>query len=530
MSTAGLDAHLDPDQRADRLDRLERALCDSAVEHLVEMVLRRQGPDGYRAAAVDGSVEFVRELDAEGRPTYRITKVEGRDPLEHGALDHLVGHESERAAAFPHRTVNAYPHAHDSIAQFFDAPHSPDLVVTHTAAHHFDDHLGQHGSLGVVQARAPFIAAGAGVRADGIVERSTRTVHVAPTIAAVLGVEPHPAATGPGGAARADALLRRQDGDVETEVLTGETAEHVVVFLLDGTNANLLFDAIAVGEAPHIAGLVDRGTAYRHGMFASLPTATLANHTTAVTGAHPGHSGILHNTWFDRSNELTPDLLSMGEMFDAMVHLSPEVETVFQAARRSRPDAWCSATFEFCDTGAHLSSFGDFRTGGLPDIPDFATITHVDRDMAAASAQYRFMSTIDHHSATQTIEAWDRTAGNPLPTISWCSLALTDEAAHESGPHGAAARAAIRDSDARVGDVLRAVERAGALERTAVFVIADHGMEQNDPSVTGTWTEVLQDTGIPHLDVGQGLIYLRPYPRCVSQDAPDPARSTTQNG
>ncbi len=501
-------AQHDAELRQEHAEALERTLLDPAVEHLVEMVVRRTGPDVYRVAAIDGSSTFRRMVGADGRPEYRTVAVEGRDPIGDTSTDRFVGHAHERSERFPRRTANAYPHAHDSIAQFFDAPHAPDLVVAHAPDHHFDDHLGQHGSLGVVQARAPFIAAGKGIRSDGIVDRSTRTVHVAPTIAAVLGTDPHPAGVGPTGAPRPDALLRRQDGDVEVAVLDGDVADHVVVFLLDGTNANLLFDAVDAGEAPNIAGLVERGTAYRQGMFASLPTATLANHTTAITGAHPGHSGIVHNTWLDRSTGAIPDLLSMSEMFHAMVHLSPDVETIFQAVRRSRPDAFCTATFEFCDTGADLSSFAAFRNDGLPDIPDFSTIRHVDPEAAAASAQYRFMSTIDHTSAAQTIDAWRRVDGNPLPTISWCSLALTDEAGHESGPHGDAARAAIRDSDARVGEVLAAVEAAGAVDRTAVFVIADHGMEQNDPSVTGSWTDSLAETGVPHVDVGQGMLYL----------------------
>jgi len=499
---------LDEELRRSRAETVEHALLDASLEHLVEMVISRPEPDVYRVAAVDGTTTFRRTVGADGRPAYESLRTEGRDPIEHTASDHLVGHEHERSARFPRRTSNAYPHARDSIAQFFDAPHAPDLVVAHAPDHHFDDHLGQHGSLGVVQARAPFVAAGKGIRADGVVDRSTRTVHVAPTIAAVLGVDPHPAGIGPSGLPRADALLRRQDGDPERAVLTGEVADHVVVFLLDGTNANLLLDVVDAGEAPNIAGLIGRGTAYRHGMFASLPTATLANHTTAVTGAHPGHSGIVHNTWFDRTSGAVPDLLSMAEMFHAMVHLSPEVETVFQAVRRARPDAFCTATFEFCDTGADFSSFGLLRRDGVPDIPDFSSVVHVDRAAAEASDQYRFMSTIDHTSTTQTIDAWRQVDGNPLPTISWCSLALTDEAGHESGPHGEAARAAVRDSDARIGDVLAAVEAAGAFERTAVFVIADHGMEQNDPTVTGSWAEALSATGVPHVDVGQGMLYL----------------------
>jgi len=500
---------MNPEQHAIAVEAIETALTDSMFEDQVEMVLTNPSPDRYRAASADGVVTFQRTVGPDQRWSYAKVSVSGRDPIANGATDQFVGHTNERAQRYPHRIVNAYPHAYDSIAQFFDSEHAPDLLATHTSSHHFDGHLGQHGSLGVVQARAPFLAAGAGVRADGVVDRSTRTVHVAPTIAALLQLDVHPDSIGATGERRADGFLRRQDGDPEAAILNGGRAEHVVVFLLDGCNANLLFDVVDAGEAPHLADIVARGTAYRHGMFASLPTATLANHTTAVTGAHPGHSGVLHNTWHDRVRSITPDLLSMSEMFTAMVHLDPTVETLFSAVHRSRPGSFCTATFEFCDTDADHSSFAEFRAGNIPAMPDFSTIAHVDRKSAESSDQYRFMSTIDHTSAEQTIAAWRQTNGNPLPTLSWCALAITDEAGHESGPHGLAARAAVRDSDARMGDVMAAVEAAGALEHTAVIVIADHGMEQNDPGNTLRWGDTLATLGIDHLDVGEGMIYLR---------------------
>ena len=118
------------------------------------------------------------------------------------------------------------------------------------------------------------------------------------------------------------------------------------------------------------------------------------------------------------------------------------------------------------------------------------------------------MSTLDHLSVTHTINAWRQVDGNPLPTLSWCSLSLTDEAAHEVGPHHPAARAAVRDSDARVGDVIAAIDAAGVRDRTAVVVLADHGMEQSDPAVSSGWASELEATGVPHRDVGGGLIYL----------------------
>ena len=490
-----------------QVDLLESALVDPGLADRVEMVVRPLGDDRYRVRAVDGTVEFERR-DVGGSYDYVVSDVRGRDPLSSTDTAHLVGHGLERSQRFPQRHTNAYPHAHDSIAQFFDSPHAPDLLATHTAAHTSDDHLGQHGSLGVVQARAPFIAAGAGVRSSGVVPRSTRVVNVAPTVAALLGLEPHPDGVGPTGARRPDALLARQDGGPELDVWDGTAAEHVVVFLLDGCNSNLLLDVVASGEAPHIAALVDRGTAYGHGSFASLPTATLANHTTAVTGAHPGHSGVLHNTWVDRRDGTVPDLLAMDQMFWAMSHLDPSVETLFDALRRNRPGAFTTATFEFCDTGADLSSFAMVREGTGGALPELEAVGHLDGDAAAASEAYRFMSRVDHLSTEHTLTAWRREHGNPLPTLSWCGLAVTDEAGHESGPHGELARAAVRDSDARVGEVLEAVERAGALERTAVLVIADHGMEQSDPELDRAWGEDLREVGVEHHEVGGGLIYV----------------------
>ncbi len=212
----------------------------------------------------------------------------------------------------------------------------------------------------------------------------------------------------------------------------------------------------------------------------------------------------------------------MEEMFWSADHLAPGIETIFEALERNRPGAVSSATFEFCDRGASFSSFGLVRTGepgaGLPDLDD---VTHLHRPSAEGSAAYRFMSTVDHLSVQHTIEQWIEPQ---VPTLSWVSLAVTDEAGHESGPHGELARCALRDSDARIGDLLAAVEAAGATDRTAVFVIADHGMEQSDPDLADQsdpdldepWSDVLAATGVAHREVGGGLIYLGfsdPVPR-----------------
>lgn len=465
---------------------MERQLLGDALADTLDMVLRPLGPNHYRVATRRGAVEF-RRVERDGRYHYETLAVEGDDPIADSAT---------------------FPHAHDSVAQLFDSPMAPDLVATHHDDHAYDGNIGQHGSLSATQARAPFIAAGAGIRRAGYLDASARMVDVAPTIATLLGLDPHPEGIGPTGRPRPDALLRRQDGDPIDAVLDGSRAEHVMVILLDGCNPDLLRDCVEAGDAPNVASLLERGTALAGGLFASLPTATLANHNTAVTGAHPGHSGVLHNDWIDRDNNLTVNLLSMDQIFWASQHISPEVETLFEAVHRNDPGAICSATFEFCDRGADVSSFAEVREGGIPPVPELHEITQVDSDAAARSEAYAFMSRVDHLSVQQTLRCWDEPIDGRIPTLSWCSMALTDEAGHESGPWGDLARRAVRDCDARIGLLLAAIDRAGVRGSTAVIVLADHGMHQADPTLTRPWDQDLAAITVPHRVVGDGFVYL----------------------
>src|SRR5829696_3342120 len=235
---------------AEREDDAERALdvlLDSTLDPIVDMVLlARHG--AYEARSHDGWVRFRR-----GDGGYERVAGEGSEPLADQSTDRFAGLEAELAHRYPTRRENAYPFGFAQVAQLFDHPAAPDLCVIHSAAHNWEDqggHRGEHGSLGVVQARAPFVVAGKGVRNDGMVPRAGRLVDVAPTIAELLECAP-------------DAHghhLSGQDGEVRDDVLdtaSQERPRHVVGFLFDGVNPNVLYAMAASGEAPNVARLIE---------------------------------------------------------------------------------------------------------------------------------------------------------------------------------------------------------------------------------------------------------------------------------
>lgn len=495
------------------VDGALRALLDPVLEPIVELVLA--GGDGtYEAHSVDGRVRFRREPEGDGW-RFEVTEVGGRNPIGDQSVDRFAGLEAELANRWPPRTDNAYPYAYEQVAQLFDAPHAPDVCVLHTAAHNWEDqggHRGEHGSMAVVQARAPFVAAGKGIRSLGSIDRAARLVDVAPTIAATLGCR-RIRGTGLGGRPREDAFVERQDGEPLVDLLDGsERPDHVVGFLLDGANPNVLEAMVRRGEAPNLARLVGAGTTLRFGAMAGLPTVTLANHTTNLTGAYPGHHQVLHNAWYDRDARHRVITNSPAAWPTAMQWLDGDVGTLHHAVHRTWPDAFTASVNEPCDAGADYSTFDFFRRGEVPPIPDSADgLPHVTERFVRPVKAYEWASVVDHMAVEQAVGIWSghyRGTEYPRPRFTWVNLTLTDSAFHAGGPHSEVAVASIRDTDARVGEVLGAVERAGAFDDTAFFVVADHGMEDTDPDVTGDWDVALAEAGLPFRDEGYGFVYL----------------------
>jgi phosphonoacetate hydrolase len=507
------------DEHRQAVDRAEQALLDPAVGHLVEVVLRRHpdDPDRYEAASVDGRVRYRRRHDSTSW-AFDVEHVEGRNPLADQAPDRFAPLAEERAHPYPDRTRNAYPFAYEQVAQLFDSQVAPDLVAIHTAAHNWEDHgghRGEHGSIDVVQARAPFIVAGAGVQQEGIVPAACRLIDVAPTVMRLLGADQRKG-TALNGGERDDVFLARQDGEAQLDVIdeTAPRPDHVIGFLFDGANANVLYEMAMSDEAPNVRRLIEMGTAFGHGAMSSLPTVTLANHTSILTGAYPGHHGILHNAWWDRTNKLQVITNSPATWVTSMASLDPGVETMYQAVKRAFPGSTAVSINEPCDTGADYSIFDLMRRGEPIDRPPpVDELPNTTQMFVRPVKEYRWSSMIDHTAVEQFDGIWSgdhRGTSWALPKFTWVNFSLTDAAFHEGGPYSEIAAASVRDTDARLGAILETVERAGVFDRTAFFLVADHGMEESNPECTGSWSAALDDCGVDYRDEAYGFIYVHP--------------------
>jgi predicted AlkP superfamily pyrophosphatase or phosphodiesterase len=232
-----------------------------------------------------------------------------------------------------------------------------------------------------------------------------------------------------------------------------------------------------------------------------------------LTGAHPGHHGILHNGWYDRAAGAQVITNSNATWATATQFLFPGVETLHDAVHRTWPGDATASINEPCDAGADFSTFDLLRRGlSIERPPDLDDMPHTTERFVRPVKEYRWSSRVDHTTVSQMRGVWGGDPYHgvswPIPRFTWCNFSLTDAAFHEGGPHSEIAAASVHDTDARLGEVLAAVEEAGVFDRTAFFLVADHGMEETDPTVQGDWGPALRDAGISYRDEAYGFLYL----------------------
>jgi len=502
-----------------RRESVVTALTSSDLATIVDLVVWVEvdlaDPSAVPVAMAASHVGRVR-LHLDGR--HQV--LDGLDPIATEDPMAFLPYDRECGGAGPPRTSreNSYPYAASRILSLFaDPSRSPDVAVVHTPRHFFPEqggHVGEHGSLDVIQSRAPLLLSGRGVAPQGIVDAHARLVDICPTLAALAGVP--------------DADLHDRAGDpldgaVLTAYVGGEALvkPRVIGILWDGAHCGDLLHLAEAGELPGVARLIDNGVALRGGAVAQFPSVTLTNHTSILTGLGPGRHGVLGNVFYDRATgeRVVPNNASTWHR--SAEWLRPAVRTAFEMVNAIVPRADSSRTVcvnEAVDRGADYSTMATIRdidssagAAGLGDrLPDAHASVHVHDTAHLQDSYFSWCTQVDDLGLEQMRALWGSLES--APTLTWWANVVSDAGHHAGGPRSAIARDSLRDSDSRLVSFLEHLDGLGVTDQVTFLLTADHGFEGSDPHVTGAWRPALERLGIPFRDEGPGFIYLLPDP------------------
>jgi phosphonoacetate hydrolase len=447
----------------------------------------------YEVWAQRGMIRFKRFIDEAGNLHFEVIEQIGENPIANQDPFAVATIEEElRAAAAsgnPSEDPNAaffephalsHPFAYERIAQVFDSPRGPDLVVS-PKAYAYGVQPGQHGALDVVQSRAPLIFCGPGVRA-GRHRVAARHVDIAPTIAHLMGF-PAIEGRGPGGIRHDGGLyLRRQDGRPLHELTDGNGARpaRVYTILLDGlSHSELVYHLENNREAiPNLARLAAKGAMLSHGSTVNFPSITWPSHSTIMTGAWSGHHDIVNPTFHDREKRQTVPV--QGLIFETEHYLSGEVETLYEAFKRVYgADALTVSIHEPQGRGADHHVFERRIVGDKARLKEITAglMDNVSpRWMADDKPAMRREEIVDIRGMAQLINLFEHCGDANHPVFIAHEFVLTDGAGHDYGPHHEGLREALTRTDARIGEVLELLHRRGVLDSTLFVVTSDHGM------------------------------------------------------
>jgi len=224
-----------------------------------------------------------------------------------------------------------------------------------------------------------------------------------------------------------------------------------IVFFVDGVNAQVFDAMLEAGRLPMIRKyFVDRGL-YTTRCVANIPSVTLANETSFVTGRFPGRHGVTGINWFDRNRLIWRDY-----------------ETIDQKNTLDG-DYLAPTIYERLDGATTMSLFFQAHRGA----------TKFAENWTSAGPPYFFgwydlvdrLSLLRFHIAASV--ARQRGA---FPAFVIAYMLWPDMEAYRSGVSTEAYERALEHTDAQIGRVLRDLESAGRLDRTVIVFATDHGM------------------------------------------------------
>lgn len=248
----------------------------------------------------------------------------------------------------------------------------------------------------------------------------------------------------------------------------------LLLISLDGVHPGFL----GHGDTPHLDRLAARSVRAEW-MTPSYPSLTFPNHYTIVTGLRPDRHGIVHNTMHDAN---------LGGF------ALKNREAVGDGRWWGGEPLWVSA-----------------ENAGLPT----ATLSWPGSEAAVGNVRpgrwHAFDETRPIAERVETVAGWLAEPDATRPRLATLYFEHPDAAAHAHGPRSPQLRAAMREVDAAIGTLLDRLARSGALARTDIVIVSDHGMAEVPEGQVVVTEDIVKPALAEVVTTGQ-VIGFRPLP------------------
>lgn len=252
---------------------------------------------------------------------------------------------------------------------------------------------------------------------------------------------------------------------------------HVVLVVWDGMRP----DFITENGTPNLWKVAQEGVNFRrhHSMY---PSMTNVNGTVLATGVFPQRSGVIGNNEFRPAlDPLAPMDTAEAETIrraDEVMHgkylnVATIAETLQADGKRTAVTGtkWVAALFDRNRTRtSELAKNSPSLTAG--EAIQEETQSALERSLGAFPKKTFPNLEEDRWSTHALSEIFWR---DQLPAFSLLWLSDPDFTAHESAPGAPDVLASIKNSDARLGDLLATLEAKHLRDSTDIFVVSDHG-------------------------------------------------------
>lgn len=254
---------------------------------------------------------------------------------------------------------------------------------------------------------------------------------------------------------------------------TKAQTKRALVISLDGLDTRYLHDADEYNlKIPTLRRLMENGVTAR-GMYSVYPSITYPNHTSLVTGALPSKHGIFGNSVFEPPIEKQT---GAAHWFARDI----KADTLWDAAKRagmtvgmvSFPVAGGAGDWNVPEIWQPGGKMEDHRRVIADNARPRGLVEEIEKQFPDI-----YKNTNDDEGDDARTSFAEYIIREKRPNVMLVHLYDLDHFQHDYGPFTTEAFAILEKTDAYVARLLNALEKAGTLRETTVFVTSDHGFK-----------------------------------------------------